>query len=79
MAWCPYISVDNDHALAGGWIQGFPKKLGTVAQTRTFTVANQAAPALTPGGGLAATVPAESGDAGWRLPGAAAGPVQRPS
>jgi len=46
VAWCPYIYVDNDHALARGWIQGFPKKLGTVAQTRTFTVATQAAPAL---------------------------------
>lgn len=44
VAWCPYIYVDNDQALARGWIQGFPKKLGTVAQTRTFTVANQAAP-----------------------------------
>jgi hypothetical protein len=60
---------------ARGWIQGFPKKLGTLSQTRTFTVANQAAPALAPGGRLAATVSA----AGCRLPGAAAGPMQRPS
>jgi acetoacetate decarboxylase len=63
VAWCPYIYVDNDHALARGWIQGFPKKLGTVAQTQTFTVATQAAPALGPGGRLAATVSA----AGYRL------------
>jgi len=63
VAWCPYIYVDNDHALVRGWIQGFPKKLGTVAQTRTFTVATQAAPALAPGGRLAATVSA----AGYRL------------
>ena len=58
VAWCPYIYVDSDQALARGWIQGFPKKLGTVAQTRTFTVATQAAPALGPGGRLAATVSA---------------------
>jgi acetoacetate decarboxylase len=40
VAWCPYTYADNDHALACGWIRGFPKKLGTMAQTRTFTVAN---------------------------------------
>ena len=27
---CPFIFVDNDAALARGWIQGFPKKLGSV-------------------------------------------------
>ena len=63
VAWCPYIYVDNDQALARGWIQGFPKKLGTVAQTRTFAVASQAAPVLGRGGRLAATVSA----AGYRL------------
>lgn len=33
---CPYIWVDRDFALARGWIQGFPKKLGSVWMTRTF-------------------------------------------
>ena len=37
VAWCPYIYVDNDHALARGWVQGFPKKLGAVSQTRAFS------------------------------------------
>ena len=46
VAWCPYIYVDNDHALARGWIQGFPKKIGIVSQTRAFTGPSQAAPAL---------------------------------
>ncbi|GAA1306534.1 acetoacetate decarboxylase family protein [Pseudonocardia xinjiangensis] len=27
VSWCPYIYVDNDLALARGWVQGFPKKL----------------------------------------------------
>ena len=33
---CPYIWVDRDFALARGWLQGFPKKLGSVWMTRTF-------------------------------------------
>ncbi|MGY4374952.1 hypothetical protein ACVWZ3_002591 [Bradyrhizobium sp. i1.3.6] len=34
--WCPYIYVDNDAALARGWTQGFPKKTGSIFQTRSF-------------------------------------------
>ena len=34
---CPYIWVDKDFALARGWIQGFPKKLGEIHMTRTLT------------------------------------------
>ena len=63
VAWCPYIYVDNDHAMARGWIQGFPKKLGAVHQTRTFTVPNAAAPALAAGGRFGASV----STAGYRL------------
>ena len=33
---CPFIWVDQDFALARGWIQGFPKKLGSIWMTRTF-------------------------------------------
>jgi len=33
---CPYIWVDRDFALARGWIQGFPKKLGQIDMTRAF-------------------------------------------
>jgi acetoacetate decarboxylase len=33
---CPYIWVDKDFALARGWIQGFPKKLGQIDMTRSF-------------------------------------------
>ena len=28
VAYCPYIFVDNDAALARGWTQGYPKRLG---------------------------------------------------
>lgn len=63
MSWCPYVYVDDDHALARGWVQGFPRKLGVVHRTRTFGVPNHAAPRLAPGGRFAATVSA----AGHRL------------
>jgi acetoacetate decarboxylase len=35
---CPFIWVDQDFALARGWIQGFPKKLGQVWITRAFEI-----------------------------------------
>src|SRR4029077_15343320 len=47
--WCPYIYVDNDAALARGWTQGFPKKLGSIFQTRTFVAASPAAAPVAPG------------------------------
>jgi hypothetical protein len=46
IAWCPYAYADNDAAIAMGWIQGYPKKLGTVRQTRTFAVRSAASPPL---------------------------------
>src|SRR3984893_15985500 len=35
----PYIYVDNDAALARGWTQGFPKKMGSIFQTRSYAAA----------------------------------------
>jgi hypothetical protein len=46
---CPFIWVDQDFALARGWIQGFPKKLGEVWTTRTFVLECRAAPGIRPG------------------------------
>jgi hypothetical protein len=63
VAWCPYIYVDNDHALARGWIQGFPKKIGIVSQTRAFAGPSQAAPALAADGKFAAV----ASTAGYRI------------
>jgi acetoacetate decarboxylase len=63
VSWCPYIYVDNDHALARGWVQGFPKKIGAVSQTWSFDGPNQAAPALAPGGRFAAA----ASTAGYRI------------
>lgn len=54
VSWCPFIYVDNDAALARGWFQGFPKKLGSIQQTRAFPVTSQAAPMVDVGGTFAA-------------------------
>jgi acetoacetate decarboxylase len=53
---CPYIWVDRDFALVRGWIQGFPKKLGSIQMTRAFELQARAAPALGPGGRFAGTL-----------------------
>lgn len=51
----PYIWVDNDLSLARGLIQGFPKKLGSVAISRAARV-GRGGPRLEPGGHFAAHV-----------------------
>jgi acetoacetate decarboxylase len=52
---CPFTWVDQDFALARGWIQGFPKKLGEVWMTRTYQLACRAAPGIAPGSAFGAT------------------------
>ncbi|MEP6851584.1 MAG: acetoacetate decarboxylase family protein [bacterium] len=54
---CVYIWVDKDFAVARGIHQGYPKKLGTMWQTRPHPFA-QAAPQLAPGGRFGATLAA---------------------
>ena len=49
---CVYIWVDKDFALARGWYQGYPKKLGSIWMTRPVTV-GRAGPRLGAGGGSA--------------------------
>lgn len=46
IAWCPYAYADNDAAIMRGWIQGYPKKLGVVHQTRSFSAASAASAPL---------------------------------
>ena len=55
---CPYIWVDRDFALVRGWVQGFPKKLGSVHMTRHFPLGSNAGPTLAPGGRFAGTLAA---------------------
>jgi Acetoacetate decarboxylase (ADC) len=56
--WCPYIFVDNDAALARGWTQGFPKKIGSIFQTRSFAAASPAAAPVAAGGRFGASLSA---------------------
>ncbi|MDB5553467.1 MAG: Acetoacetate decarboxylase [Rhizobium sp.] len=46
IAWCPYCYTDNDAALMRGWIQGYPRKIGAVHQTRTFSTVSAASAPL---------------------------------
>ncbi len=54
---CVYIWVDKDFALARGWYQGYPKKLGAMWMTRPVTV-GRAGPRLGAGGVIGATLAA---------------------
>jgi acetoacetate decarboxylase len=56
VAYCPYIFVDNDAAIARGWAQGYPKRLGQVFQTRYFAATGKAGPALAPRSRFAGSV-----------------------
>jgi len=47
--WTPYVYVDNDSSMARGWIQGYPKRLGSIFQTRTFAAPGPAAAPIAPG------------------------------
>jgi hypothetical protein len=55
---CPYIWVDRDFALVRGWIQGFPKKLGSVWITRTFGLECRADPGVCEGAVFGGTLAA---------------------
>jgi len=58
VSYCPFIFVDNDAAIARGWAQGFPKKLASVYQTRTFSAPSLAAAPLDKGSRFGASVSA---------------------
>jgi acetoacetate decarboxylase len=58
VSYCPYIFVDNDAALARGWSQGYPKRLGQVFQTRYYAATGKAGPALAPGSKFAGSLTA---------------------
>jgi acetoacetate decarboxylase len=56
--WCPYIYVDNDAALARGWTQGLPKKMGSIFQTRSFAASGSAAAPVASGSRFGASLSA---------------------
>jgi acetoacetate decarboxylase len=56
VAYCPFIFVDQDVSLLRGWIQGWPKMIGSTWVTRTSALASRAGPALAPGGRFGASL-----------------------
>lgn len=53
---CPFIYVDQDISLVRGWLQGWPKKLGSVWMTRSFELDHPAAAPRRAGSRLGATL-----------------------
>jgi acetoacetate decarboxylase len=58
VAYCPYIFVDNDAAIARGWTQGYPKRFGQVFQTRYHAATGKAGPPLATGSKFAGSLTA---------------------
>jgi acetoacetate decarboxylase len=58
VSYCPYIFVDNDAALARGWLQGYPKRMGQVYQTRYYAATGKAGPRLAGGSKFAGSLTA---------------------
>jgi hypothetical protein len=54
--YCPFIYVDQDLSLARGWLQGWPKKVGSVWLTRSYDLDHPAAAPIRPGTRLGASV-----------------------
>jgi acetoacetate decarboxylase len=57
VARCPFCWVDKDFSLVRGLIQGYPKKMGSIAMTRAFSV-GQATPGVAKGSQFAGTLAA---------------------
>ncbi len=53
--YCPFIYVDQDLSLARGWLQGWPKKVGSVWLTRSYELDHPAAARVRPGTRLGAS------------------------
>jgi hypothetical protein len=54
--YCPFIYVDQDLSMIRGWLQGWPKKIGSVWMTRSYGLDHTAAAPIRPGTKLGASV-----------------------
>jgi hypothetical protein len=54
--YCPFIYVDQDVSLVRGWLQGWPKKIGSTWLTRSLPLDHPAAAPLREGTRLGATL-----------------------
>lgn len=77
LRYCPFIYVDQDVSLLRGWLQGLPKKLGSVWLTRSLPLAHPAAAPAQAGTRLGASLAVKDrrlAQAAWTLDG---GPGER--
>jgi acetoacetate decarboxylase len=56
VSFCPLTFVDNDSAMARGWVHGFPNRLGSIYLTRTFAAPGPAMAPVAAGGRFAASL-----------------------
>src|ERR1700683_4597182 len=56
VAYCPYIFVDNDAAVARGLTDGYAKRIGQVLQTRYHAATGKAGPTLGAGSKFAGSM-----------------------
>jgi hypothetical protein len=54
--YCPFIYVDQDLAMVRGWLQGWPKKAGSIWMTRNYDFDHPAAAPLRPGTRMGASL-----------------------
>lgn len=76
--YCPAIYVDQDISLARGWLQGWPKKMGSTWLTRSLPIAHPAAAPMAAGSVLGASLSVKERrlvDAEARLSGAQGEPL----
>ena len=76
--YCPFIYVDQDLSMARGWLQGWPKKFGSVWLTRSYELAHPAAAPSRAGSRFGASLAVKDrplAEAGLVLTGEAAAPI----
>jgi hypothetical protein len=76
--YCPFIYVDQDLSMARGWLQGWPKKFGSVWLTRAYELEHPAAAPSRAGSRFGASLAVKDrrlAEAALTLTGDAAAPI----
>ena len=76
--YCPFIYVDQDLSMARGWLQGWPKKFGSVWLTRSYDLDHPAAAPARAGSRFGASLAVKDrrlAEAALTLTGEAAAPI----
>ncbi len=76
--YCPFIYVDQDLSMVRGWLQGWPKKIGSVWMTRSYDLDHPAAAPIRDGSRFGASLSVKDrrlAEATITLSGGAAEPI----